>query len=155
MTPPHDDRNYVSFVVMSTSATKATKTLYVRGVPEPLLRRAKALAAHRGATLTTLVLEALENTVRAADEPADEATDELPMLDDDMAWYEANKQALLKRHRGEYLAVRERRVVDHDHDFGALARRMFARYGRGPLFMPRCAAGERTVRLRSPRVARP
>ncbi|MBI2892751.1 MAG: hypothetical protein HYY06_04315 [Deltaproteobacteria bacterium] len=135
-------------------STSVRKTLYVRGVPEPLLRRAKALAAHRGATLTSVVLEALESAVRAGDVPDDEAPDDLPLLEDDMTWYEAHKPELLKRHRGEYVAVRSRRVIDHDRDFSALARRMFSRFGRGPVYMPRCQAGERIVRLPSPRVDR-
>lgn len=136
-------------------STSSTKTLYVRGVPEMLLRRAKALAANRGGTLTSVVLEALENAVGAAEDTrAEQAPDDLPVLEDDIAWYEAHKSRLLRRLRGEYLAVLGRRVVDHDGDFGALARRTFARFGRRPIYMPRCQPGERVVRLPSPRTAR-
>lgn len=143
--------------MLDMSSSAPTKTLYVRGVPDQLLRRAKALAARRGATLTQVVLEALQNTVRDADEqvaPSSEDAGELAAIDDDMAWYERNKARLAQRYRGEYVAVVEQKIVDHDAEFGALAKRVFARFGTRPVFIPRCERGQRTVNLRSPRIER-
>jgi hypothetical protein len=135
-------------------SSSVSKTLYVRGVPDRLLRQAKALAARRGATLTQVVLEALENTVGDAGESEPEDAGDLGALDADMAWYEDNKRRLVERYRGQYVAVVKGRVADHDADFGALAGRVFRRFGARPVFVPRCMPGERTVNLRSPRVER-
>jgi hypothetical protein len=71
-----------------------------------------------------------------------------------MSWYEKHRRDLLRRHAGEYIAVVDRRVLDHDRDFAALAERVFARLGVRPVFMPRVEDGEARARVRSPRRAR-
>jgi hypothetical protein len=123
-------------------------TLYLRRVPKDLVRKLKARAALKGTTLTTLVTHALE---RAA---ASESLADADPLEKDMRWYEAHKRTLLDRYSGQYLAIINGRVVDHDREFGALADRVFARVGIRPIFMPRCAADEGVVHLRSPRIVR-
>jgi len=72
-------------------------------------------------------------------------------LRDSMRWYEKNRSRLLRQHPGEYIAIVDRAVIDHDLDFEALARRVFARIGVRPVFMPRVQAGEGGARVRSPR----
>lgn len=125
------------------------RTLYVRGVPDELLREAKACAARRGTTLTAVVLQALKTSLHR------DAPTRAPLraIQDDIDWYEARKQRLLARYDDEYLAIVNREVVDHDRHFPTLARRVFARFGGRPIFMPRCALQERTVRLGGPRKA--
>ena len=132
-------------VVYVSLLTVVSRTLYLRGVPEALWREAKVLAAQRGTTLTSVVIDALQKEVgesALATVPAELRTD--------MEWYDANKKRLLRRHRGQYLAISDARVVDHDADFGALAQRVFEQLGRRPVFMPLCEDGEREVRLPSP-----
>ncbi len=124
-------------------------TLYLRSVPDHVVREAKAAAARRGITLTAFVTEALTDIVNA--EQPNGAPDDLRS---EISWYEAHKDELLRRYRGEYLAIANQRVVDHDKMFGTLARRTFKRLGLRPVFMPKCTEGERLVRIRSPRVAR-
>lgn len=126
------------------------RTLYVRKVPDALLRRAKALAARRGETLTQLVLRALEEEVSGA-EPEAAGGPAHAGLEADMAWYEAHLDELLPRYQGEYVAVVDGEVVDHDRDFDPLARRVFERYCARSVYLPKCLPGERRVRLRSPR----
>jgi hypothetical protein len=74
-------------------------------------------------------------------------------LREEMRWYEANR-ARLERYRGEYLAIVDRAVVDHDRRFDVLAERVFAKFGVRPLFMPRVVAGRARARarVRSPRL---
>ena len=124
-------------------------TLYLRGIPTDLVRELKARAARQGLTLTALAIYALTRAVGA------DPTDDLKPLEADMAWYDAHKSQLLRRYPDEYLAVLDRRVLDHDLDFSALAARVFAKVGVRPVFMPQCVASERTVHLRSPRVVGP
>jgi hypothetical protein len=76
-------------------------------------------------------------------------------LRENMLWYERNRRRLLARYRGEYVAVVNRAVVDHDRDFSALAERVFARHAGQPVFAPRVQGSEARARLRSPRRVQP
>ncbi len=121
-------------------------TLYLRGIPKEIVRRLKAQAALRGMTLTALITETLAR-VAGEDHPK-----ELKPLEPDMAWYAVHKPDLLRRYRGEHLAIINRRVFDHDPDFSALAYRVFAKVGVRSIFMPWCVEGEPIVHLPSPHV---
>lgn len=125
-------------------------TLYLRGVPRHLVREAKAAAARRGSSLAALVSDSLARSLAEGD------TRELPNdgLRDGRLWYERRRRELLARYAGEYLAVIDRQIVDHDRDFSALAARVFARHGGRPVFMPRVQEKDEPARLRSPRQVR-
>ena len=125
-------------------------TLYLRGVSRSLVREAKAAAARRGSTLAALVSDSLAQSLRedAPGQTPDEG------LRENMIWYERNRRRLLARYRGEYVAVVDRAVVDHDRDFAALAARVFGRHGGRPVFTPRVQEQEARARLRSPRRVR-
>lgn len=114
---------------------------------DEVVRAAKAAAATEGVTVARLV----EKAVRAYLHGARDVR--LALITDDIEWFEANRGRLARKHEGEYLAVVDKRVVDHDSSFDALARRVRARYGTRPLFMPLCERSPRVERLRSPRVA--
>ncbi len=122
-------------------------TLYLRGLPEAMVREAKAAAARRGITLAALVVEALKQTL-PAETPAREADD----LAHSMAWFQTHRARLLRRYRGQYVAILGERVIDQDRDFHALATRVFRRLGPRPVFMPKVTEEERAVRLPSPSV---
>ncbi|MGQ0549889.1 MAG: DUF5678 domain-containing protein, partial [Armatimonadota bacterium] len=123
-------------------------TVYLRGIPEHVVREAKAAAARRGVTLAVFVSEALAQSLGVDAVGSEDAGD----LRAEMAWYQTHKRKLLPRYRDQYLAIVNRKVVDHDKDFGALARRVFKRLGVRPIFMPKCVDGDRVVNLPSPRV---
>jgi plasmid stability protein len=123
-------------------------TLYLRDLPKDVVRNLKARAALRGMTLSALAGDIL---TRAA---GDDASAALQPLEADMAWYGRQKPHLLRRYRGRHLAIMNRRVIDHDRDFDALARRVFLKIGVRPIFMPKCVDGERVIHLRSPRLGR-
>jgi plasmid stability protein len=123
-------------------------TLYLRGIPKNLVRELKARAARQGMTLTALAIAALTRAVGTAPQ------DDLKPLEADMAWYKTHRRQLHRRYSGEYLAIVDRRVLDHDPDFSALAARVFARVGIRPVFMPQCVDTDHIVHLRSPRLVR-
>jgi plasmid stability protein len=123
-------------------------TLYLRGIPKNLVRELKARAARQGLTLTALAIAALTRAARTARQ------DDLKPLEADMAWYKTHRRQLYRRYPREYLAILERRVLDHDPDFSALASRVFAKVGVHPVFMPRCVETDEVVHLRSPRLVR-
>lgn len=125
---------------------RARKALFLREMPTALVREAKAVAARRGQTLTTVVAEALSRSLGVEDggAPSD--------LERDMEWFAAEHPRLVRRHADEYVAIIDRAVVDHDRDFDALARRVFATYGQRNTYMPRVTTEVVTeARLRSPR----
>lgn len=132
-------------------AKAETKALFLRNLPTELVREAKAAAARRGETLTKIVAEALARSLGLVGETPAPAND----LDEDMVWYRKNRSRLLRRYRGQYVAIIDGRVVDHDGEFGALAGRVFKRFGNRNIYMPRVQTSEPVVRIRSPRIARP
>jgi plasmid stability protein len=127
------------------------KALFLRNLPSDLVREAKATAARRGKTLTAFVCEALTRSLRVEDAPSNEPD----VLVDDIAWYQRNRSKLLRRYRGEYVAIVDAAVVDHDRDFSALAARVFDRFGNRSIYMPRVQRDETVVRIRSPRLRTP
>lgn len=132
-------------------AQQDTGTLYLRGVPRQLVREAKAEAARRGMSLTAFAKEALAKAlgVASAEEP-----EGIEAIRPDLDWFEANRKRLLKRYRDEYIAIINRKVVDHDPDFGALARRVFTKYGVKSIAMPKVTPEERVVNVPTPWIAR-
>lgn len=128
-------------------AQQDTGTLYLRGVPRQLVREAKAEAARRGMSLTAFAKEAL---ARALGTTAAEDDKGIESIRPDLEWFEANRKRLVKRYRDEYIALINRKVVDHDSDFGALAQRVFAKYGVRSIAMPKVTPEERVVNIRTP-----
>lgn len=128
-------------------AQQETGTLYLRGVPRQLVREAKAEAARRGMSLTAFAKEAL---AKALGTTAGDDEDEIQSIRPDLDWFEANRRRLAKRYRDEYIAIINRKVVDHDPDFGALAQRVFAKHGVRSIAMPKVTPEERVVNIRTP-----
>ena len=117
-------------------------TLFVRGVPRRVVRDAKAAAAREGRTLGGWVTDRLARATGLSEGRADP-------LQEEFAWYETHRARLARRYAGEYVAIVNQAVVDHDVAFDDLAARVFARFGVRPICMPRVGRDE--VRVRSPR----
>lgn len=124
---------------------EAKTTLYLRGVPRTVVREAKAAAAREGVTLAQWVTVRLGGASAAPPQAAGGAGE----LGADLAFYEEHRAELERKYPGEYLAIVEQRVVDHDASFEALGSRVFRKYGGRPVCMPR--VGRSVVRVRSPR----
>ncbi len=130
-----------------------TGTLYLRGIPRQLTREAKAEAARRGMSLTAFTKEALATALRQRTARTNQS-DGIEAIRPDLAWFEANRHRLLRRYPNEYVAILNRKVVDHDREFAGLAQRVFVKYGVRSIAMPQVTAEERVVHLRSPGLAR-
>jgi len=126
---------------------EAKTTLYLRGVPRAVVREAKAAAALEGVSLAAWVTARLAGAVAGATARKDPGGS----FADDLAFYEEHRSDLDRKHPGEYLAIIDRVVVDHDASFEALATRVFRKHGARPVCMPR--TGRSAVRVRSPRRA--
>ena len=127
---------------------RESTTLYLRGMPTRLVREAKAEAARRGVTLATLISDALERGLRAGEEGGDAVEEDIELA---MGWYARNRSRLVPQYGGQYIAILEGKVIDHDRDFEALAARVFKRAGTRSVFMPHVQVGEQRLRVRSPR----
>lgn len=128
-------------------STSDRKVLFLRDMPTDLVREAKAVAARRGQTLATVVAEALSRSLGVMEATPGPGQELLA----DMTWYRKNQAKLVERYGGQYVAIVDGAVVDHAKEFQTVAHRMFARYGNRSIYMPRVQAGEREVRVRSPR----
>jgi hypothetical protein len=143
-------------------STLGTKPIYLRGIPAHVVREAKAIAARRGITLAGFVADAIvraieqqPNSERAApSEPARTSVEAAPAddLSSEMRWFEQHRERIARERAGEYVAIIEREIVDHDADFDALARRVFAKHGLRNVFMPLVGAEAKPLRVRSPRI---
>jgi uncharacterized protein DUF5678 len=139
-------------VVMSSSAAK--KPVYLRGLPSDVVREAKAAAARRGVTLAGFVAETLARALRQPEARPEKDAESDSGLRADMRWYEKNRESITREYGGEYIAVIDRKVVDHDESFEALAERVFASEGPRNIFMPLVESTKRPLRVASPRQSR-
>ncbi len=53
----------------------------------------------------------------------------LRKFDSDMKWFQAHYEALKRKYKGQYVAVKGGKVIDHDEDADQLLRRLKQRYG--------------------------
>jgi hypothetical protein len=128
----------------------AEKSVYLRNIPSAVVREAKAEAARRGVTLAGFVTEALTRALNGQSPLSEQDHD----LDEELRWYERNRERLVPDFEGQFVAIVDRTVIDHDKDFDALARRVLVKHGVRNVFMPRVSADENVVRVRSPRIKR-
>ncbi len=69
--------------------------------------------------------------------------------------FEQQRASLLRQYRGEYVAIHEGRVIDHDPDLRTLHLRVFARWGHTPVLLKKVTEEpERELVFRSPRFER-
>ena len=68
--------------------------------------------------------------------------------------FQQQRQRLLKRYAGEYVALQGGRVVAHDRDDEALAARMFARFGETPFYITHVGATPLVSEIPSPELPR-
>ncbi len=74
-------------------------------------------------------------------------------IEQEQAWWLALSLSERARYEGEYIAVHNKKLIDHDEDETALSRRIREKYGNTPvLIMP--AEGPRELHIYSPRVIR-
>lgn len=140
---------------MSSSIPK--KPVYLRGLPSDVVREAKAVAAQRGVTLAGFVAETLAHAVRRGEPSGQSNAESTADLSADMRWFEKQRERMEREYAGEYVAIIERKVVDHDASFESLAERVFEREGARNIFMPLVSAAgreKRKLRVPSPRQTR-
>ena len=64
--------------------------------------------------------------------------------------FERQKDRLMRRYRGEYVALRGGRVVDHDKADEVLVERMFKKFGDAPFYIARVESRPTVYEIPSP-----
>lgn len=70
------------------------------------------------------------------------------------AYYEKNKELLTRKYNGEYIAIWDNEVMDHDTSFSALAQRVYKKLGYVSIYMPFITSKHRVLRFESPKFRR-
>ncbi len=120
-------------------------------IPEPLFRRAKRLALERNQAVNE-VLETAITLAEAALPPANQ--DEIAMTREEAAYRVMHTQ-LMDRHAGEYVAIFQGQLIDHDQDELALFHRIEDKYPDDVVLLKKVLPWpEPDLHFRSPRLAR-
>ncbi len=133
-------------------------------IPEPLFKRAKALARARKRPLEKVIAEALDRALPTDTADLEEERYGLPFasageegekLDQETVAYEAMHNQLLATYAGEHVAIYNGQLVDHDSDFLSLVDRIDSLYPDEVVLIKRVTPlPERVLRVYSPRLER-
>jgi hypothetical protein len=66
------------------------------------------------------------------------------------AYFQRNKDLLTYHYNGEYIAILNDTVIDHDANFSALAQRIYKKIGYISIYMPLVTLKRRVLRFESP-----
>jgi hypothetical protein len=67
-------------------------------------------------------------------------------------YFQENKVQILEKYKGNFVAILDDTVVDHDRNFSALARRVYGKFGYQAIYMPFVESEPVVLRIPSPRV---
>jgi hypothetical protein len=120
-------------------------------IPEPLYRRARALARLNQRPVEEVIAEALEEAFAAFD-----VNPEREQMEEEQAAYARMRESLLETHEGQYVAIHGGELVDADVDQTALLRRIDARFPNNVVHLRRVTREpDRELRVYSPRLVHP
>lgn len=75
-----------------------------------------------------------------------------PEIEEAQAFFEANREELIRQYKGKYVAIVDTEVVDAADTFAELAERVYKRFGARNIFMQRVEAVTKPLRVPSPRL---
>ena len=114
-------------------------------VPDELIRSVEKLAHEQGTNAEALVNDWIRRQLGLAREKR---------IREEAARYRTQHSALLPVYAGQYIAMRNGEVLDHDADIGTLYQRIRAKYGDEPvLITPVTPEPMPVLNMRSPRLA--
>jgi hypothetical protein len=106
------------------------------------LESLQRVAARKGTGIGDLLNSIIEKYV---------ADERLRQIDREQQAFEAQHNQLRKRYRGQYIAMSQGRVIDHDMDEAALWKRVHNLFGDEPvLISPVLETARQTILIRSP-----
>lgn len=92
-------------------------------IPKSLYRRARELAQARQRPLDAVIAEVFEQGL-----PAEASEDDDPAVRREMQAYLALHSDLRTTHLGQYVAILDGQLIDHDQDMATLYGRIYDRY---------------------------
>lgn len=165
--PTTDYRSLASFGLVLTGGTANLIGLLElgRSVLHMPVRKGQPLSAnvygitdilHDPAFATTvgLILWQARNREGAAWQLEIKQPQEITGLQEARAFFKANRQKLLAKYEGKYIAVLNEAVVDADKDFSSLAERVYNRYSYKDIYMPRVERGKTILHIPTPQIKR-
>lgn len=69
-------------------------------------------------------------------------------------YFQENKPQILEKYRGNFIAIFDNTVVDHDRNFSELANRVYGKFGYQTIYMPFVESEPAVLRIPSPRVGK-
>lgn len=69
-------------------------------------------------------------------------------------YFQENKTQILEKYRGNFIAILDNSVVDHDREFSELAKRVYEKFGYQTIYMPFVEAQPSVLSIPSPRVGK-
>lgn len=72
-----------------------------------------------------------------------------------LEYFQENKTEILEKYKGNFIAILDNAVVDHDKEFSELAKRVYEKFGYQTTYMPFVESEPRVLRIPSPRVGKP
>ena len=82
-----------------------------------------------------------------------EPTDYLK-LQEAKRYFQENKAQILERYRGDFIAILNNAVLDHDRSFSELAKRVYEKFGYQTIYMPLVESEPAVLRIPSPRIGK-
>ena len=111
-----------------------------------LIKRLEDAAAEQSVMLEDLLESAIQTYLRSMEREKIKAKAQA---------FRSMHAELTKKYLGQYVAIHNARVVDHDENFESLHSRIRQRFGRQPVLLRRVEAEpQRTLLFRSPRLER-
>ena len=69
-------------------------------------------------------------------------------------YFQENRTQILEKYTGNFIAILDNAVVDHDRKFSELAKRIYEKFGYQTIYMPFVESEQRVLRIPSPRVGK-
>ncbi|MBI4487907.1 MAG: hypothetical protein HY694_02380 [Deltaproteobacteria bacterium] len=90
-----------------------------------------------------------------ADAPGEESqpTDYVK-FQDAKRYFQEHKAQILEKYKGNFVAILDNTVVDHDSKFSELARRVYEKFGYQTIYMPFVESKPSVLRIPSPRMGK-
>jgi hypothetical protein len=127
-------------------------------LPDQTAEKLQRVAERQGVDATQLLVQLVENHLADDSLPPEAVSGTLwseqeQKINQEQKQYEAQHSALLKHYSGEYIAMHQGAVVDHDDDRVVLRRRVRARFGDTPvLITPVLTEARQIIIVHSPRL---
>lgn len=67
-------------------------------------------------------------------------------------YFQENRAQILEKYRGNFIAIFDNTVVDHDRNFSELAKRVYEKFGYQTIYIPFVESEPAVLRIPSPRV---